>query len=148
MNKVNRVVGIIFLFLGTVLYIITPFQTKALSTSKMGPSFFPRVVAIIMIVCSIGLIIQTTIAMKYNHETEEKPEVNWQKEKKVAFVFAMLIVYALCIEPVGFLISSIVFGVALLYVLNTRKWWYYAIYIALVGVVYYVFSKLLYIHLP
>ncbi|MGE4283488.1 MAG: tripartite tricarboxylate transporter TctB family protein [Clostridia bacterium] len=148
MDKANRVIGIIFLVFGILLYIVTPFQTAAISTSKMGPDFFPKVVAIIMVICSVGLIIQATIAMKSKYNAEEEAEVDWQKEKKVALVFAMLIVYVLCIELAGFFISSILFGVALLYVLKSIKWYYYATYITLVAIINYVFSELLYINLP
>lgn len=143
------VIGIIFLVFGILLYIITPFQTKAISSSKYGPAFFPKVTAFIMIVCSIGLIIQSVAVIRYGHDNnEEKADVNWQKEKKVASVFAMLILYVLCIKPIGFSIASAVFGVSLLYVLNARKRWYYAIYISLLVVINYVFTNLLYVHLP
>jgi putative tricarboxylic transport membrane protein len=149
MNRANMVIGIIFLVFGILICIITPFQTKAISSSKYGPAFFPRVTAFIMIICSIGLLIQSVMAMRYGHDdNEKKADVNWQKEKRVAFVFFMLILYVLCIKPIGFLIASAVFGVFLLYVLNARKWWYYTIHICLLVVINYIFTNLLYVHLP
>lgn len=149
MNRVNMVIGIIFLVLGILLYIITPFQTRAISSSKYGPAFFPRVTSLIMVICSIGLSIQSVTAMRYGHDdNEDKASVNRRKEKKVAFVFVILILYVLCIKPIGFLVASAVFGVVLLYILNARKWWYYAIHICLLVVINYVFTNLLYVHLP
>ena len=66
-----------------------------------------------------------------------------------SIVFALfLIVYCFIIGILGFVASTIILAVAILIFYGARKWYYYAIPIAMVGIVYYVFGVLLHISLP
>ena len=48
----------------------------------------------------------------------------------------------------GFIVSTVLLVIAILLFYGARKWYYYAIPLVMVGVVYYVFAVLLRISLP
>lgn len=60
----------------------------------------------------------------------------------------MMIVYILLMPPLGFILSTVLFGLCLLFLLGSRRLPHYLVYIVCVGVVYFVFKNLLYVHLP
>ena len=71
------------------------------------------------------------------------------KNEMRSVVFALfLIAYCFIIGILGFIASTIILAVAILIFYGARKWYYYAIPIAMVGIVYYVFGVLLHISLP
>ncbi|MCC8189527.1 MAG: tripartite tricarboxylate transporter TctB family protein [Planctomycetes bacterium] len=150
MNKINRIIAAVFFLVGLGLYLVTPSQVSQISTAsaKMGADFFPRFVAMLMMFGSVGLFVQTQLALRQGHEIEAAPEHAWPREIKVGIVLAMLIVYVLAMPGLGFIVSSTLFGCLLLFLLGSSRWWYYPVYLAGVGVMYYVFKCLLYVHLP
>lgn len=150
MNKINRVIAVVFFCVGLALYLITPSQVSQISTAsaKLGADFFPRFVTMLMMFGSVGLFVQTQIAMRHNYEIEEIPEHVWSREWKVAVVLGMMIVYVIVMPLLGFIVSSVLFGCLLLRLLRSSKWWHYAVYVVSVGIIYYIFKYLLYVHLP
>ena len=150
MNKINRVIAIVCFFLSIALYLAIPSQVNQASSTAvtLAADFFPGFIAILLFVSSIGLFVQSEIAIRQNYEAEEGMTYDWGREVKVVVVFVMMILYVLAMRWTGFLIASFVFGVALLWTLKVRTWWYYVVYAACVLVVYYVFTKLLYVYLP
>lgn len=150
MNKTNRLLAIVFFFVGVALYLLTPSQVSQISTAPatLGADFFPKFISFLLICSSIGLFLQSQMAIRQNYETEEKPDVDWRRETKVVLVMAMMIAYILLMTPLGFILSTVLFGVALLFLLGSRSPWHYLVYVVCVGVIYLVFKHLLYVHLP
>jgi uncharacterized membrane protein len=136
--------------LGILILLLIPFQVSAVSSNEktLGADFFPRFIGILLIVASIGLFVETYIAHRMGHEAEGKIDSEWKKERKVLMIFLMLVVYIVALQYIGFIVGSILFGVAMMYVLGVRTWWFYLIFIGSVFLVYYVFHFLLYVHLP
>jgi putative tricarboxylic transport membrane protein len=152
MNKTNRIVAVLCFLAGLALYVIVPYQVSAVSTSPvtLSASFFPRFIAILMMAASAALFIQTQVAIIRGYEVDDAPTADpqWRREAKVVFVFAMIVVYILLLNRLGFILSSLLFGFSLLFVLKAGKWWYYLVYAFCVGVIFYAFKYLLYVHLP
>lgn len=150
MNKINRVIAIVCFFLSIALYLAIPSQVNQVSStaSTLAADFFPEFIALLLFISSVGLFAQAQIAIGQGYESEERPEVDWSREGKVAIVFGMMIAYVFAMRQTGFIIATLVFGGALLRLLGARTWWYYAIYVASVAITYYVFTKLLYVYLP
>ena len=48
----------------------------------------------------------------------------------------------------GFVVSTIILVLAVMIFYGARKWYYYAIPLVMVGIVYYVFRVLLHVSLP
>ena len=61
---------------------------------------------------------------------------------------AFLIIYCFLVTLLGFIVSTVLLVIAILLFYGARKWYYYAIPLVMVGVVYYVFAVLLRISLP
>ena len=51
-------------------------------------------------------------------------------------------------QPLGFVISTILLVLAVMIFYGARKWYYYAIPLGMIGIVYYVFRVLLHVSLP
>ena len=150
MNNINRVIAVFFFVVGLALYLITPSQVSQISTAsgKMGADFFPKFVSMLMMFAAVGLFVQTQVAIMQGHEIEARPEYDWSREIKVVIVLIMMVIYVVVMPHLGFILSSILFGCLLILLLGKSRWWYYAVYVASVGVIYYVFKYLLYVHLP
>ncbi|MDR1519589.1 MAG: tripartite tricarboxylate transporter TctB family protein [Planctomycetota bacterium] len=152
MNKTNRIVAAVCFLAGLVLYHIVPYQVSLVSTSPvtLAASFFPRFIAILMMGASAALFLQAQVAIARGYEVDDSPASNPPRrgEAKAAAVFVMIVVYSILMDRIGFILSSLLFGFSLLAVLKAGKWWHYPIYAACVGVIYYVFRYLLYVHLP
>ena len=71
----------------------------------------------------------------------------WSCKKELTQIFSKHF-YCFIIGILGFIASTIILAVAILIFYGARKWYYYAIPIAMVGIVYYVFGVLLHISLP
>ncbi len=150
MNRINTFIAVFFFLAGAALYLATPSQVSQVSTAPatLGADFFPKFIAVLMLVSSAGLFIQSRLAIRQGYESEEKPDCDWRRESKVAVVMAMMIAYILLMPAIGFILSTTAFGVALLFLLGDRAPGHYAVYILCVGVIYWVFKHLLYVHLP
>ena len=59
-----------------------------------------------------------------------------------------LIAYCFMVKPLGFVISTIILVLAVMIFYGARKWYYYAIPLGMIGIVYYVFRVLLHVSLP
>ena len=150
MNKYNLRISVVFLLLGILLLIVTPYCTPAYSSAAhtLESDFFPTFTGWFTIVCSVGLFISTRIDMLRGRESEEYESRDKIKELKVLIIFVMLVAYTALCGVIGFLLASIVFVCSFMAVLNVRTWWYYAISIVSVCLIFYCFRYLLYIHLP
>ena len=69
-------------------------------------------------------------------------------ELRAIGVLVLMVVYTISMPLVGFIISSIVIGSAILFVLSGKTWYYYLILIAAILLIYYVFKFQLYVQLP
>lgn len=150
MNKINMVLAGICSLVGVVILIMIPFQVSAVSSNDqtLGAEFFPKFIGALLIFASIGLFLESFFAWRMGHEHEAKPDAQWSKEKRVLVIFLLLVVYITALPHIGFIVGSLIFGIAMMYLLKVRTWWYYVVFIVSVFVVYYVFHQLLYVHLP
>lgn len=148
MKKNNIVLSVFFFFVGVLVYVIIPSQIPNLGVVKSGsftPASFPRLLAILMIVFSLGLLLQSVLEKKQEENTEK---IDWKDEKKVLVIFLMILAYVFLLEIIGFILASIIFGTAFLFFQKVRKWHYYIILYLMVIFVYFSFSKLLFVYLP
>ncbi|MGD9156122.1 MAG: tripartite tricarboxylate transporter TctB family protein [Bacillota bacterium] len=150
MLKRDIVSSTFFLFLGIFIWFAIPYQIEDTGITVMGPSFFPRVLSIILIVVSgLFLILNLIAAKKQGVEKDTKVEKkDIKKELKVISLFILIVAYIYLLPVMGFNISSIVVIGAVVYFLGTRKWYMYLIFMAIVFVIYYIFKQVLYVQLP
>lgn len=122
---------------------------KALFTtaggSDVGSAFFPNVVAIIMLLCSIGKFITS-------NEPDKEPFLSGRGWLRVLITLTVLALYVLGLKYLGFLCSTFVTCTVLVAVMkmgNPIKWMKLLMFSAVVTAVLYVlFSFVLQVWLP
>jgi putative tricarboxylic transport membrane protein len=117
----------------------------------VGPRFFPELVGIGLMIAGLLLMYETW--RKHSRFGEAADGANVEKSKKAQKIIlcALLwtIVYYAAFEPVGYIISTIVYIFCLLCYFNRVKWWHNAIYtVMFTGVAYAIFDKFLNVVLP
>jgi len=80
-------------------------------------------------------------------EDQAKKEL-FKGELRAIGVLVLMVIYTISMPLVGFIISSIVIGSAILFILSGKTWYYYLILIAAIFLIYYVFKFQLYVQLP
>ena len=143
--------GAIFAILGAVLWFLIPTQVQTLEKTVINAQTFPRIAIGGLFLFSVGLLLEVLFA-------PEKKEVYITKEsfRSVAFkkelrsiLFALfLIAYCFLVGHLGYVVTTVLLVLAVMLFYGARKWYYYAIPLGMVGIVYYVFKVLLRISLP
>ena len=143
--------GAIFAILGAVLWFLIPTQVQTLEKTVINAQTYPRIAIGGLFLFSVGLLLEGLFA-------REKKEVYITKEsfRSVAFkkelrsiLFALfLIAYCFLVGHLGYVVTTVLLVLAVMLFYGARKWYYYAIPLGMVGIVYYVFKVLLRISLP
>ena len=143
--------GAIFAILGAVLWFLIPTQVQTLEKTVINVQTVPRIAIGGLFLFSVGLLLEGLFA-------REKKEVYITKEsfRSVAFkkelrsiLFALfLIAYCFLVGHLGYVVTTVLLVLAVMLFYGARKWYYYAIPLGMVGIVYYVFKVLLRISLP
>lgn len=131
--------------LGLSLYVY--FASKAFERVGEGlsqdPAYYPRVLALLLAVMSIGLLVDTV-----RKRTKVACTVNKNLLVNLGKFLGVLIVYILILRPVGFIISTAAFVFGMIWLLGgTRR---HALIFALPVslIIYLVFSYVLKVPLP
>ncbi|HHT80457.1 MAG TPA: tripartite tricarboxylate transporter TctB family protein [Spirochaetales bacterium] len=150
-RKVNfypTVVGpIVFLVFALVAFLIMPSQVKVQQQAATTARTFPILLLQIMIVGSVALLV--TEIVKILRKTElEVVQIELLTEIKALIILLMLILYAILMPLIGFIPSSLLFSVAMLYFFRIKKVSYYLIIIFSALVIGLIFRYLLGVRLP
>jgi len=142
--------GLLFAILGIVLWLLIPSQIPTRETSNINAQTLPSIAIGGMAICGLGLFVQGLLRDKkvavITRETFHTEE--FKKSLKSAIYCLFLVAYCFLIKPCGFLISTAALVVAIMLFYGARKWYYYAIPLGMVGIVYLVFKVLLHVSLP
>jgi len=146
MKKANTVFAVLGLLLCAYVWISSAeFPTDAIM--KIGPDFFPRVMATAMGVASTALLVQTYVVGAKG----EAQAISFRDAgiRRAIIIFISGIVYAFLMEPLGFIISTILFMMFMMYMLEFRA---YAkmlgVSLLTVALVIFAFQIMLQIQLP
>lgn len=143
--------GIIFAIVGAVLWLLIPLQIRTLEKTGINAQTFPRIAIGGLFLFSVGLLLEGIF-------TKEKKELvitrasfhsaAFKKEMRSVVFALFLVAYCFLVTFLGYVISTVVLVLAVMVFYGARKWYYYAIPLGMVGVVYFVFKILLRISLP
>ena len=107
MTNKNFISGLIFLTLGVVLYfILIPFgidEPKKIKYQALSPSYYPNIVAIILIF--LGIIISIK-AKFFDNIVFLENNLRTDFLKRYFTIFIVLLIFANLLNPLGFIISS------------------------------------------
>ncbi|NMA01656.1 MAG: tripartite tricarboxylate transporter TctB family protein [Clostridia bacterium] len=148
MKQANIITSIIFILFGFwIIYASKSFEQTFLSDNFIGADFFPRIMAIIMIILAVFLLI-TTFYDKTLKDTKISDILNKKMKLPIAGTF-VLIVYLLVMEFLGFIIATIALNLVLLLIFRVKKLQYLVLVPLLTTIIiYYAFSNFLMVPLP
>jgi len=128
---------------------IKTFSFRQFKNVPVGPEFFPRALAAGLFVCSAVLLIQAIFA---NPKKDKKAPTISPLDKGMQRLFAgiaIIIVYALCWEPVGFIIATPLAMAGMMLLLGYRKYLMMVIFsLATTIVVFGAFKVFLNVDMP
>jgi len=113
---------------------------------EVGPDFWPKIVLIILISLSAALTIFNIIKWKKSRDEVSEREQGW---KRVLIAILLAVVYVYFLKPLGFIVSTPLFilGMMLLIMPKRKKAIPFTI-LGIMGMIYIIFAKLLYVPLP
>ena len=122
---------------------LAPFMRR----NPIWPSTFPKVLSILGIVASMIIVLGLEKAEQKEHDIDYRRLTEYNLGQAV-LLLALMVAYALCLRPVGFLISTSVFLIAGAVILGDRKW-HVMIPIAIIAslVVWYLVQQVLGIYM-
>ncbi|WP_300072896.1 tripartite tricarboxylate transporter TctB family protein [uncultured Ruegeria sp.] len=96
---------------------LPPFMQR----NPIWPSTFPKVLSV------LGIIATTIILLGFEKAEPKEADIDYRKLGEyhlgqALLLLALMVVYALCLRPVGFLISTSAFLFFGSYILGERKW--------------------------
>ena len=144
--KKNLASGIISVLAGTVLWLMIPYCIKSkvnYLTSSIGPTYMPKLIVIVMIVCGVGLIIQSLILKK-----DETVTISISDELRVLIYLGLLIAYILLLPILGFILTSGLFVCCSLWLMESRNKFHYLTALIIVLLVFVGFKYGLSVNLP
>lgn len=142
--------GAIFAILGAVLWFLIPTQVQTLEKTVINAQTFPRIAIGGLFLFSVGLLLEGLFAReKEVYITKESfRSVAFKKELRSILFALFLIAYCFLVGHLGYVVTTVLLVLAVMLFYGARKWYYYAIPLGMVGIVYYVFKVLLRISLP
>ena len=140
----NLVAGIVSVILGIICMVIIPRQIGEDYSATYGITSrtVPYAVAILWMICGVVLMVQSLIFKK-----DEIKVIDVSKEAKAVGYMLVILIYAILFKK-SFLVSTIFLGLATLAFTGSRKKSFYLIVLAVVAVLYLLFSKVLHVQLP
>ena len=148
--------GIIIAFSVAMLINSSTIRIDKFSSSPVdNAAFLPRLIFGILIVVGIVMIVQGIQDIKKNRKKlleGEALEKASRETLRSLGALCILLVYILCFKPVGFIISSILFLVGMMFYMTKKEdrkpIIFIIISVVMTLVVYFCFKKFLYIYLP
>ena len=143
--------GTIFAIVGAVMWFLIPLQIKTMEKSAINAQTLPRIAIGGMFIFAIGLLLEGIFAREKKELVVTKESfrsAGFKKEMRSVVYALFLIIYCFIVQPLGFVISTILLVLAVMIFYGARKWYYYAIPLGMIGIVYYVFRVLLHVSLP
>lgn len=146
MKKVDQWIAIGSIVFSVIVLFLIPSQISTVGSSVVGMSArtFPRFASISIIVCSVLMLINSFIST----DDTPAPVIIRKSELKVLLILGVILAYAIISQYLGFLLSTCLVGCAYIIICNDKVWYHYLIYCVTVFACYYLFTKVLYIHLP
>ena len=124
--------GIVFALISSFLWFSIPTQVKTMEKTAITAQTLPKIAIGGMFVFAVCLLLEGI----------------FMKELRSILYCLFLVAYCFMVKPFGFVISTVILVLAIMVYYGARKWYYYAIPLAMVGIVYYVFRVVLHVSLP
>ena len=143
--KTNLWTGIIFAVFAAFMFFMMEKEVRlpGYDSGAPSPRVLPTIFLAIILVCSVVLIIQSLVFKK-----EKVVEFDWEKEKPMIVLVALLCVYPVLISFLGYVVASAICFPAALFYINERKKLPYIVAVVAAVLIYMMFKYIFYISLP
>jgi putative tricarboxylic transport membrane protein len=111
-------IGSVLLILTGIGVIIESIRLKVGTLRGPQPGFFPFVGSILLIALSLALLIRS----RRGGETSQHPREVFGEVRRPAILVAGMGIYAGVLDPLGYLISTLLIAAVVLRVLGVRSW--------------------------
>ncbi|MCC8025259.1 MAG: tripartite tricarboxylate transporter TctB family protein [Clostridium sp.] len=116
----DLVLGIVSIVLSVIVFVVS-FNYDNYMYDVVGGGGFPKMLAVIIILCSLGMIGQYIADRKHKKpEKETKPEQKGNSRAAISLTAGVL-VYILALETVGYLVCTVILVGFLLWVQKVRN---------------------------
>ncbi|MBR5581716.1 MAG: tripartite tricarboxylate transporter TctB family protein [Treponema sp.] len=136
---VDILTPIIFIIFAVAVLLAMPKQIALLSSGSINERTFPTMLMLLIIICGVVLLVKEI----YNIISKKKAnivETTVLVEVKALIILGILVLYWLLMGLIGFIISSILLGLAMLMFFRVKKPSYYII-VSVVAVLIGVFFR-------
>lgn len=146
MKKANIVTGCIFIALGGYVLFTTAGYPQNLSAYDPGAAYFPGFAAWLVIALSAALIVMSVMGKGAD---VDQPFVLTPSPKQLGIGLGLFVLYCILLPGLGFIIDTIWFCFACMYLLQNRKYLQMALVSIGIGIgIYVLFAMVLGAKLP
>lgn len=140
LRKKNIIVGAVFLAFVAICFMASLQISNPSTSSDPGPGAYPQFVLALLAVCAVGVLLTP------DDTTPDNQPRNW---RYVVAVFGAILGYVILLATVGYILATLIFVTAMLFLAGERRPHVIAIYaVALPLALFYIFSGYLSIALP
>ena len=119
MKKADIIAGILGILLSFYIFMESA-KFPEDNVLLMGPSFFPRILAVLMLIMSIALIV--IALMGKSAKTAEKLDIRDPGIQRSIIALVATVIYLLLFKRLGFILDSILYLMFLMYLLKLRNY--------------------------
>lgn len=138
---------LLFIILGVTIMLLMPSQVKIRSDQVITARTFPTFLTMIMIGGSIILLLREGLKI-LRKEPIESIELELLTEVKALILMGLLILYAFLMSRIGFMVSSVIYSILMMYYFRVKNWKYYIIVIVAAVLIGIIFRYMLNVRLP
>ena len=139
--------ALVFLMFSIVVLLLIPSQISVRPGASVTARTFPKLLTYIMMICSALLLLKDAVSLLMKRPIPAV-ELSLLTEVKALIIMGLLIIYAVLMRVVGFIPSSVIYGILMTYYFRVKNWKYYAIVITAAIAIGYVFRHVLNVRLP
>lgn len=147
--KINQNIfgSVLFIIFSIVFIYIMPKQIKVTETSTINAQTFPLLLFRIILFCSVFILVKEIVKIILKQKTETI-ELELIVEIKAVIIFLLFLGYFFLLKYLGFVISSIIYGMAMTFYFRVKKIHYYLIVAFCAVLIGVVFQYILHVRLP
>ena len=149
---IDRIFAIFILLVGGVFFLESNKFSEKSGVQTFAPSFFPRVIIILMVVLAISLFIKSFLSKQEESSLFTKLKLYVSEHYRVIAIFCLFFTFTMLIPLIGFLFSSMIFMFLSTVILRPIKKKFMAtnviLAVTLPFIVQWVFQNVLNIYLP
>lgn len=145
MKKRDRASSLFWMGFG-VLFVISAWQQGLLRRGVPGPGFLPFICGIVLIGLSLMVLIPTLGAGKNGKGgggEQEKFFPEKGSRRRLAYALTALVAYGICLPYLGFLLTTFVFMLFMLRLMEPQKWiWVFLLSLSTAILAYLLFAAM------